>query len=245
MEQSLCQTRSDSVRSVLDNKARAELSRLCFRKIIPAHRPIFNDGEIVKSYYQINSGIVKLVKTMADGRVRIVGLLYPSFFVGQSLNRRHSYAAESATEVDLWVYPKGPFERFLKTHPELERQILYAKMCELDLFREGMLLLGRRCSYERVAGLLFMMAGQARKIGVLPKNDVHFELPLTRTEMADYLGLTLETVCRKLSRLKKKHVITLPSSRDIVVPDLEFLRREAQFERCSGDFGESPIRAVA
>ena len=203
MEQSLCHTRSDSVRSVLDNKARAELSRLCFRKIIPAHHHIFNDGEIVKSYYQINSGIVKLVKTVADGRVRIVGLLYPSFFVGQSLNRRHNYAAESAAEADLWVYPKGPFERFLKTHPELERQILYAKMRELDLFREGMLLLGRRCSYERVAGLLFMMAGQARRNDVLPKNDVYFELPLTRTEMADYLGLTLETVCRQLTTLKK------------------------------------------
>ena len=212
---------------------------------MPAHHPICNDGEIVKSYYQINSGIVKLVKTPADGRVRIVGLLYPSFFVGQSLKRRHSYAAESATEVDLWVYPKGPFERFLKTHPELERQILYAKMHELDLSREGMLLLGRRCSYERVAGLLFMMAGQARRKDGLPKNDVYFELPLTRTEMADYLGLTLETVCRQLTTLKKKHVITLPSSRDIVVSDLELLRREAQFARCSGDFGESPIRAVA
>jgi len=245
MEQSLCHTRSDSVRSVLDNKARAELARRCFRIIIPAHRRIFNEGDLVKSYYQINSGIVKLVTTRADGRVRIVGLLYPSFFVGQSLKRRHSYAAESATEVDLWVYPKGPFEPFLKTHPELERQILYAKMHELDLSREGMLLLGRRCSYERVAGLLFMMAGQARRKDGLPKNDVYFELPLTRTEMADYLGLTLETVCRQLTTLKKKHVITLPSSRDIVVPDLELLRREAQFARCAGDFGESPIRAVA
>ncbi len=74
---------------------------------------------------------------------------------------------------------------------------------------------------------------------------MHFELPLTRTEMADYLGLTLETVCRQLSRLRKKEVIALPSGRRVVVRDLELLRREAQFERCSGDFGESPIRAVA
>ena len=114
MEQSLCQTRSDSVRSVLDNKARAELSRLCFRKIIPAHRPIFNEGDLANSYFQINSGIVKLVKTPADGRVRIVGLLYPSFFVGQSLNRRHSYAAESATEVDLWSTRRAHLNASLK-----------------------------------------------------------------------------------------------------------------------------------
>ncbi len=63
---------------------------------------------------------------------------------------------------------------------------------------------------------------------------MHFELPLTRTEMADYLGLTLETVCRQLSRLRKKEVIALPSGRRVVVRDLKLVRREAQFERCPG-----------
>jgi CRP/FNR family transcriptional regulator len=115
----------------------------------------------------------------------------------------------------------------------------------LDLFRDGMLLLGRKCSYERVAGFLFMMAAQACRIGVRPQECVHFELPLTRTEMADYLGLTLETVCRQLSRLRKKEVIALPSGRNVVVRDLELLRAEAHFERCSGDLDEGSNRTVA
>ena len=208
----------------LDNEARAELLRLCRRKVVPAHHAIFRDGDRADHYYNITSGIVKLVKTLADGRQHIVGLLYASDFMGQSLKKRHTYAAESATDVDLCVYQKAPFEQFLKTHPELERQIFHATIRELELCRDWGLLLGRKkCSYERVAGFLLMMARRIPREGALQGNYVHFELPFTRAEMADYLGLAFETVSRQFSKLKKKQVIALLSSRYIVIPDLELL----------------------
>ena len=208
----------------LDNEARAELLRLCRQKVVPAHHAIFRDGDRADHYYNIASGIVKLVKTLADGHQHIVGLLYASDFMGQSLKRRHTYAAESVTDVDLRVYPKTPFEEFLKMHPELERQIFQATIRELDLYRDWRLLLGRnKCSYERVAGFLLMIARRVPREGVLQGNYLHFELPFTRAEMADYLGLTFETVSRQFSKLKKKQVIALLSSRYIVIPDLELL----------------------
>ena len=188
----------------LDNEARLELLKLCRREVVPAHQVIFREGDRVDHYYNITSGIVKLVKTLADGRQHIVGLVYASDFVGQSLKRHHAYAAESATDVDLCVYQKAPFEQFLKTHPELERQIFHATIRELELCRDWGLSLGRKkCSYERVAGFLLMMARRVPREGALQGNYVHFELPFTRAEMADYLGLTFETVSRQFSKLKK------------------------------------------
>ncbi len=242
-----CPVRCDGVCAVLDGEVRAELLRLSRRKAVPAHHAVFRDGDPADHYYNITSGIVKLVKTLADGHQHIVGLLYPTDFMGQSLNRRHSYAAELATDVELCAYPRAAFEQFLKSHPELERQIFHMTIRELDLCRDWTLLLGRKCSYERVAGFLLMMARRAPRkvIQEQPKNWAHFDLPFTRAEMADYLGLTLETVSRQFSQLKKKQVISLPSSRDIIIPDIDVLSGVAQMESCSEDIDDGQSRAVA
>jgi CRP/FNR family transcriptional regulator len=241
-----CLVRSDGICAALDHKARAELLKLSRRKIVPARHAIFRDGDVADHYYNITSGIVKLVKTLADGHQHIVGLLYPTDFMGQSLNKHHTYAAESATDVELCAYPRATFEHFLRSHLELERQIFHATIRELDLCRDWTLLLGRKCSYERVAGFVLMIATRVSRQSVnQPKNYAHFELPFTRAEMADYLGLTLETVSRQLSQLKKKRIIALQSSRDITIPDIELLRAAAQIESCSEDLDEGQSRAVA
>ena len=117
---------------------------------------------------------------------------------------------------------------------------------ELDVCRDWTLLLGRKCSYERVAGFLLMMAKRVpQAVSGHTFNTSQFELPFTRAEMADYLGLTLETVSRQFSRLKKKRVISLPSSREIVIPDMELLSAIAQIETCSLAFDEGQSRSIA
>ena len=241
-----CQIRSEGICAVLDLEARAQLSQIARRKAIPAHNVIFRDGDAADHYFTITSGIVKLVKTLADGHQHIIGLIHPPDFMGQTLNNRHTYAAESATDVDLCAYPRPAFDTFLKGHPELERQMFEMTIRELDVCRDWTLLLGRKCSYERVAGFLLMMARRIPQAEVgQDLNSVHFELPFTRAEMADYLGLTLETVSRQFSRLKKKRVIALPSSRDITIPDVELLSAVAQIETCSNIFDEGQSRIIA
>jgi CRP/FNR family transcriptional regulator len=241
-----CQVRRGGICAALESDARSELLRLSRQKTVPAHHTIFRDGDLADYYYNITSGVVKLVKTLADGHQHIVGLLYPTDFMGQSLNKHHTYAAESATDVELCAYPRTQFEAFLKIHPELERQIFQMTIRELDLCRDWTLLLGRKCSYERVAGFLLMMARRVpKKDGDHEPNSAHFELPFTRAEMADYLGLTLETVSRQFSQLKKRQVIDLPSSRDIIIPNVELLSVVAQMESCSQSLDEGQSRAVA
>jgi CRP/FNR family transcriptional regulator len=211
---------------------------------VSARHVIFRDGDEADHYFNIISGIVKLVKTLADGQQHIVGLIYPPGFMGQTLNTRHSYSAESATDAELCCYPRVPFDAFLRSHPELEREIFIMTVRELDICRDWTLLLGRKCSYERVAGFLLMMARRIPR-SASGANAAHFELPFTRAEMADYLGLTLETVSRQFSQLKRKRLITLPSSRDITIPDIGLLAAVAKIESCSEAFDGGQSRAIA
>lgn len=219
--------------AALDTGARAQLSYMSRRKILPPHTPIFHDGDYVDQYFNVVSGVVKLTKTLADGHQHIIGLKYPPDFMGQMLNQHYSYSSETATDVELCVYPRGPFESFLKQHPELERQIFDMLVHELDVCRDWMILLGRKGAYRRVAGFLLMLARRIPQDG-----HIQFELPLTRAEIADCLGLTVETVSRQFSRLKKKQVIDLPSRHDIAVPDIELLSTVAQLEGCPDTLDE-------
>jgi CRP/FNR family transcriptional regulator len=240
-----CPSHQRGICSVLEPSTLTELFRISRRKIIPAHNVIFRDGDASDYYYNITTGIVKLVKTLADGEQHIVGLLFPGEFLGQSLNPRHTYSAEAATDVDLCAFPKPPFESFLKLHPELERHIFEMTVRELDVCRDWTLLLGRKCSYERVAGFLLMMAWRMPDMGAGQRsgNSAQFELPFTRAELADYLGLTLETVSRQFSHLKNKRVIGLPSSRHVTIPDVELLSAVAKMESCSASLDEGQSTA--
>jgi len=242
----LCRARHEGLCSALDDESLGQLLQFSRRKAIPAHNAVFRDGDEADHYFNITSGIVKLVKTLADGHQHIIGLIYPPDFMGQTLNKRHTYSAESATDVELCAFPRHAFDAFLRSHPEVERRIFEMTLRELDVCRDWTLLLGRKCSYERVAGFLLMLARRADPDRPLySRHAVHLELPFTRAEMADYLGLTLETVSRQFSRLKKEGIIGLPSSRDITIPDIDLLSAVAQMESCSFAFDEGQSRAIA
>ena len=117
-------------------------------------------------------------------------------------------------------------------YPRLERWLFEFTVRELDHCRDWTLTLGRKSSYERVASLLLMIARRARYTGQtpLPRNLAQFELPLTRSELADYLGLTLETVSRMVGKLKRKGLIELRSTREVIVPDIELLAAVANMD---------------
>jgi CRP/FNR family transcriptional regulator, anaerobic regulatory protein len=240
-----CLAKREGICVSLDDEARGQLQQISRRKVFPPHNVIFRDGDEADHYFSITAGIVKLVKTLADGHQHIIGLIHQPDFMGQTLNRRHSYAAESATEVELCAYPRPAFDAFMKAHPELEHRIFEMTIRELDVCRDWTLLLGRKCSFERVAGFLLMMARRTPKLPSNGNGPARLELPFTRAEMADYLGLTLETVSRQFSRLKAEGIITLPSSRDITIPDIEALAAAAHMESCSSAFDDSQSRAIA
>lgn len=173
----------------------------------------------------IVSGVVKLTKTLADGRQHIVGLLFPSDFLGRAFRSENKYYAEAATDVELCHFPRAAFEKLLGECPPVSHCLLKLALNELDTCQEWMLLLGRKSAEERVASFLMMIARRA----ALTASDgsVQFELPLARSDIADCLGLTIETVSRQITRLKSRRIIGLVSNREIFIPDIARLEEAA------------------
>ncbi len=206
------------------------LNRLSRRRAVPAGQLILGEGEARTIFANIVSGVVKLTKTLDDGRQHIIGLLFASDFLGRAFRSDNPYFAEAATDVELCVFPTAGFERLLNEHPGLEHRLFQYTLTELDACQEWMLLLARKKAEERVASFLLMIAKRVPNLGCAQPerpNEVRFVLPLSRAEISDCLGLTIETVSRQITRLKTKGVIELVNYREIVIPDVRRLRQAA------------------
>ncbi len=228
----ICTARFRALCSTLTGEQLERLSGMGRRRTVPPNHYIFRDGDEAQYFASILSGVVKLVKTTADGEQHIMGLMYSQDFLGHTLSKHHRFSAAAATEVELCTFPRAPFSRLLADYPPIERWLFDFTVRELDHCRDWTLTLGRKCSYERVASLLMMIARRARYTGStpLPPNYAQFELPLTRSELADYLGMTLETVSRMVGKLKRKGLIELRSTREVIVPDIEALAAVANID---------------
>ena len=226
-----CAVRHKALCGALSAEEINRLNAIAIQKRVPAGKVILSDQETQDYFANVISGVVKLSKTLADGRQQIVGLQFPSDFLGRPFGTRIAYDAQAATDVQLCTFSKSQFERLIKEIPGIEHRLFAHTLDELDAAREWMLLLGRKSAREKVASLLLMIARRSLAVGCTPHADgatVAFELPLSRNEIADYLGLTIETVSRQLTALKNADVITLPSLREVRVPDIGALERAAE-----------------
>lgn len=176
------------------------------------------------------SGVLKLVASTADGREQIVGLLYPADFVGQPYAEQADFTVVALTDVELCVFPRLAFQRVLEDHARMERLLLQRTLQALNDARGRMLTLARKSAEEKVAGFLLDMATRAGSSGCRPTPDgpLTFDLPLTRGQIADVLGLTIETVSRQLTRLKGAGVIRLPGGRALTISDRNALESRAE-----------------
>lgn len=209
----------------LEGRRIEKLNRIAHRRTFAAGQMILAEGAHAEFFGSIVSGVVKLTKTLADGRQHIVGLLFPSDFLGRAYRNENKYYAEAATDVDLCCYPRQAFEKVLAECPPVANCLFRLALNELDACQEWMLLLGRKSAEERVASFLVMIARRAAPPS--PNGAAQFELPLARSDIADCLGLTIETVSRQITRLKSRRVIELVSNREILIPDLVSLEEAA------------------
>ncbi len=216
-----CVVRHKAICAVLTDEELNDFNRIARQRLVPAGQVIAVEDKIV--FANIMEGVVKLIETLADGRQQIVGLQFPPDFLGRIYAQETPYFAEAATDVELCAFPRDGFETMLKRYPGLNRRLFENTLDELDSAREWMLLLGRKTAREKVASLLFMIAKRAPNVGCVHTGDTNFakfSLPLTRADLADYLGLTLETVSRQITKLKTAGVIELADNREITVPDI-------------------------
>ena len=206
----------------------ALLEDMKYYRSFSAGQTIMWAGDRMDFVASVVSGVASLTQTMEDGRTQMVGLLLPSDFAGRPGRENAAYTVTATSDLVMCCFRRKPFEKMINSTPHIAHRLLEMTLDELDAAREWMLVLGRKTAREKIASLLAIIA---RRDAVLSNNatvkSLAFDLPLTREAMSDYLGLTLETVSRQMSALKKDGVIILEGKRRVQVPDMYRLMDEA------------------
>jgi len=219
-----CPIRHRAVCARCDTDELALLDQMKYYRSFEAGQTVIWSGDRMDFVASVVTGIAKLTQTMEDGRRQMVGLLLPSDFVGRPGRQIAAYDVTAVNDVVMCCFRKKPFEDLMSKTPHVAQRLLEMTLDELDAAREWMLLLGRKTAREKIASLLAIIA---RREATLKQRSARssavFDLPLTREEMADYLGLTLETVSRQISALKREGLITLEGNRRVTIPDFNRL----------------------
>ncbi|WP_371225566.1 transcriptional regulator FnrL [Roseovarius sp. 2305UL8-3] len=204
------------------------LEQIKYYRSFQAGQTVIWSGDQMDFVGSVVSGIASLTQTMEDGRTQMVGLLLPSDFVGRPGRGTAAYDVVATSDMVMCCFRKKPFEDMMDRTPHVAHRLLEMTLDELDAAREWMLVLGRKTAREKIASLLSIIARRDATLNLGPTPErLVFDLPLTREAMADYLGLTLETVSRQMSALKKDGVIVLEGKRHVIVPDFDRLQEEA------------------
>ena len=205
-----CGIRTLSICGALAPTEIAELEAIVRRIRLAPRQMVFYEGDDAGHFYNVTEGTLKIYKLMADGRRQITGFLFAGDFLGLAIRESYTYSAEAVSEVNLCRFPRADFEALLDKFPKLERRLLKTASNELAAAQDQMLLLGRKAAQERIATFLLHLSDRAaRREG---GNGNLVQLPMSRNDIGDYLGLTIETVSRSLTRLRKLGAIELPGA---------------------------------
>jgi CRP/FNR family transcriptional regulator len=204
-----CKVRNVSVCAALDVSELGALEALAEDVHFAAKETITLQGEAAASVYNVVEGTVRLYKLLPDGRRQIVGFLLPGDFMGLALSDHYAFSADAVEPVAACRFSRGAFTTLTEEKPHLLRRLHGAAVHELALAQDHMVLLGRRTAEEKIATFLIGLRDRRRRLG---GSAVTIPLPMTRSDIADYLGLTIETVSRTISKLARIKAI-------LVVPD--------------------------
>ncbi|MCC6205513.1 MAG: helix-turn-helix domain-containing protein [Hyphomicrobiales bacterium] len=170
---------------------------------------MFRQDEAANSVFNITEGVVRLYKLTPDGRRQIVGFAIPGDFLGLALADRYGYSVDAVVPVRACRFSREVFSQFLDKKPHLFRRLHEFATHELSLAQDQMLVLGRRTADEKIATFLI---GWRDRWARVSRSSVTVPLHMSRQDIADFLGLTIETVRRTISRLAREKLI-------LVVPD--------------------------
>jgi CRP/FNR family transcriptional regulator len=218
-----CTVRSLAVCRAVAHEDLSRLAGMTAHRRLDTGQTLFHEGDAADEVFTLTSGMLKLFKLMSDGRRQIVGFLVPGDFLGLAFGSSYVYSAEAVTPTSVCRFRRSQFMALLEDCPAVEKEVLGRTSAELAAAQEQMLLLGRKTARERLASFLTALA---RRRNTAP--GVALELPMSRADIADYLGLTIETVSRTLTLFRKERLIALPEKHLISI-----LRR-AELEQVAG-----------
>lgn len=215
-----CVVRNRAICAALDAGEIQALSTIGRRRTLEAGEALIWEGDDSVLVANVIDGVLKLSTGTEDGREQIVGVVYPADFIGRPFGATTRHSVTALTDAKVCVFSRSDFDGFASEHPKLEHKLLQRTLAELDRTRRWMLLLGRKSAEEKVATFLLDMSERLVDPGCEAPSDEplnEFELPFSRQQVGDILGLTIETVSRQMTKLKRDGIIDLPTRRAVAI----------------------------
>lgn len=219
----VCAVRATSICSALPDSEHGRFTTLGRRVSLRPRAVLFSEGAVAEAVYNVTEGVVRLHRLLPDGARRVIGFGMPGDFLGLPTDERHSFTADALEPVTVCRFSRRAFSAFMEDRPTFVRRVLNSTTDTLDLARDHMVLLARPDARTKVAA--FLLAMRARSARLRPPS-VTVHLPMGRQDIGDFLGLSIATVSRTLTRLARQRVILIIPN-GVRILDLRALERIA------------------
>ncbi|TDK22287.1 cyclic nucleotide-binding domain-containing protein [Luteimonas aestuarii] len=221
---SQCSAYGLAVCSALDSQELEQLERYANTLHVPANGVLARAGQPCRFAYSVTSGMLRLVRTLPDARRQVIDFMLPGDFIGLSEAQRYRHNIEAVAPSTTCIFDMGEIRMLRERFPALEHKMLERACTGLDDAQDAMLMLARLAPLERLAGFLLRLRKRYLANGIA---DPWIALPMGRSDIADHLGLTIETVSRSFTRLRTQQVIALPDPQRVDILDHGALERLA------------------
>jgi CRP-like cAMP-binding protein len=223
--------RALSLRPAVPDRFEQSLAQASLRRV-EAKELLYAEGDAISHVYRIETGAIALFKVLADGRRQVMGFAYPGDLIGLGVEDEHAMNAQAVKATRVRCLPVSSVRQSAAMDPTLGFKLYEALARELSATRDLMLTTGHRSAVERVAGFLLAFSRRNERNG---KDPTTFELPMTRTDIGDFLGLTIETVSRTSTKLKLSGLIELRPCSEVKLLDVEELAGLADGQEGAAD----------
>lgn len=210
----------DTARPVFHRKLQDRTSP---SKLLKKDAFLYFEGDDITHLFRIETGVVRLTRVLEDGRRQVIAFGYPGDIIGFPAQNKHHTDCDALSDTKLCLIPRKALEDS-SFDPDLHRGLVQAALQEISAMQDHFMMLGRKSAPEKVASFLSVLL---ERIGDCSLEPPVIDLPMSRSDIADFLGLTTETVCRCLSALRKANIIQLEGTRKVAVLDRIALSQRA------------------
>ena len=219
-----CDVRKKAICAALDDSEVGALEAIMTATALEPNQALVYEGDPRRRVYSLTTGMLRLSTILPDGRRQITGFLMPGDYLGLADDQTYSQTAEAVSASNLCSFAVPQMDALMERFPRLKDRLYVMTREALRRARDNQIVLGRLAPVEKVASFLLVMARRAAEIG---RASDFVELPMTRTDIADYLGLTIETVSRSFTKLKNQNLIQLPDPHRVMIVDRRSLEAVA------------------